>query len=54
MRGQNHNCHKNKIRTNKPKIWKNNKNLEAQPKLSGSYKKSAIQHSVVFRQTFIS
>ena len=38
MQGQNYNCHKNKIRTNEPKIWKNNKNTEAQPKLSGSYK----------------
>ena len=26
-----------------PKIWKNNKNTEAQPKLSGSYKKSVLQ-----------
>ena len=33
------NCHKNKIRTNEPKIWQNNKNTESQPKLSGSYKK---------------
>ena len=30
------NCHKDKIRTNEPIIWKNNKNTEAQPKLSGS------------------
>ena len=37
MQGQKF-CHKNKIRTNEPKIWKN-KNTEAQPKLSGSYKK---------------
>ena len=34
-----YNCHKNKIRTNEPKIWQNNKNTEPQPKLSGSYKK---------------
>ena len=29
-----YNCHKNKIRTNEPKIWQNNKNTEPQPKLS--------------------
>ena len=34
---KNYNCHKNKIRTNEPKIWQNNKNTESQPKLSGSY-----------------
>ena len=28
------------MRTNDPKIWKNNKNNEADPKLSASYKKS--------------
>ena len=40
MQGQKLYCHKNKIRTNKPKIWKNYKNTEAQPKLSGFlYKK---------------
>ena len=42
MQDQNYNYHKNKIRTNEPKIWKNNKNTEAQPKLSGSYKKSVL------------
>ena len=31
MQGQNYNCHKNKIRTNEPKIWKNNKNTETLP-----------------------
>ena len=41
---KNCNSHKNKIRTNEPKIWKNSKNNEAQPKLSGSYKKS-VDHS---------
>ena len=30
------------MRTNKPKIWENIKNTEAQPKLSGSYKKSVF------------
>ena len=35
---KNSNCHKNKMRANEPKIWKNNKNTVAQPKLSGSYK----------------
>ena len=30
---------KNKITTNVANIWKNNKNTEAQPKISGSYKK---------------
>ena len=35
---KNYNCHKNKIRANEPKIWKNNKNTEANPELSGSYK----------------
>ena len=38
-----YNCHKNKIRTNEPKIWQNNKNTEPQPKLSGSYKKKSIR-----------
>ena len=28
----------NKLRANEHKIWKNNKNSETQPKLSGSYK----------------
>ena len=37
-----YNCHKNKIRTNEPKIWQNNKNTEPQPKLSGSYKKKKV------------
>ena len=37
-----YNCHKNKIRTNEPKIWQNNKNTEPQPKLSGSYKKKSV------------
>ena len=36
---KNCNYHKNKIRKNEPKIWKNNKDTEAQPKLSDSYKK---------------
>ena len=35
---KNYNFHKNKIRTNESKIWKNNKKTEAQPKLTGSYK----------------
>ena len=35
---KNFNCHKNKIRANEPKTWKNN-NTEAHPKLTGSYKK---------------
>ena len=26
------------MKTNEPNIWKNNKNTEAQPKFSGSYK----------------
>ena len=39
-RVKNYICHKNIVRTNEPKIWKNNKNTEAQPKLSGSYKKT--------------
>ena len=39
---KNYNCHKNKIRTNDPKIWKNNKNTEAQPKLSGSCKTKSV------------
>ena len=33
-----YNYRKRKIRPNEPKNWKNNKNTEAQPKLSGSYK----------------
>ena len=37
----------NKIRTKEPKIWKNNKNTDAQPKLSGSYRKSVV--SVIIR-----
>ena len=36
---KNYNCHKNKIRKNEPKMWKNNKKTEAQPKLFGSYLK---------------
>ena len=28
------------MRTNESEIWKNNKNNEVQPKLSGSYKKA--------------
>ena len=39
---KNCNYHKNKIRKNEPKILKNNKVTEAQPKLSGSYKKKCI------------
>ena len=31
-----------KIRINDPKIWKNNKNAEAQPKLSGSCKTKSV------------
>ena len=31
------------MRTNEPKIWKNNKNTDAQPNLSGSYKKKCIE-----------
>ena len=31
------------MRTNEPKIWKNNKNTGAQPKLSGSYIKKSVQ-----------
>ena len=42
MQGQNYNCHKNKLRTNEPNIWKSNKNTEVQPKLSGSYKKKCV------------
>ena len=30
---KNYNYHKNKIRTNEPKIWKNNINTEAQPEV---------------------
>ena len=30
------------MRTNEPKIWKNNKNTEARPKLSGYYKKKSV------------
>ena len=41
-----YNCHKNKIRTNEPKIWQNNKNTEPQPKLSGSYKKKKVYLTV--------
>ena len=41
-----YNCHKNKIRTNEPKIWQNNKNTEPQPKLSGSYKKKCIENDL--------
>ena len=40
---QGYNCHKNKIRTNEPKFWKNYKNTEAQPKLSGSYEKKVYK-----------
>ena len=36
---KNYNFHKNKLRTNEPKTWKNNKNTEVQAKWSGSYKK---------------
>ena len=31
------------MRTNETKIWKNNKNTDAQPNLSGSYKKKCIE-----------
>ena len=36
-------CHKNKIRTNEPNIWKNNKHT--QPKLSRSCKKNLFSLS---------
>ena len=52
---ENYNCHKNKIRTNEPKIWQNNKNTEPQPKLSGSYnnKKECIYSQLSISQTII-
>ena len=32
------------VRTNEPKIWKNSKNNEAQPKLSGCYKRTVFSN----------
>ena len=42
------NCHKNKIRTNEPKLWQNNKNTEPQPKLFGSYNKTKKKSVIGF------
>ena len=39
--------HKSKIRTGESKIWKNNKNTEAQPKLSGFYEKVYLYTTLV-------
>ena len=40
--------HKSKIRTGESKIWKNNKNTEAQPKLSGFYEKVYLYTTLVY------
>ena len=47
MQSFDYHCHKSKIRTSEPKILENNKNTEAQPKLSGSFKKKCKKHKNV-------
>ena len=49
---KNYNCHKNKIRKNEPKMWKNNKKTEAQPKLFGSYLKRCTGEGRHWNETF--